>query len=78
MFGIDHYFSFIAAILIFQAVPGPGTFTILAITARYGTKAGFSAMAGILLGDFSLGHFVSSACKDVSVIFLICLVGLAD
>ena len=53
MFGIDHYFSFIAAILIFQAVPGPGTFTILAITARYGTKAGFSAMAGILLGDFT-------------------------
>lgn len=52
MFDIQHYASFLIAILVFQAVPGPGTLAILDATARHGTRAGFGAVLGTLLGDF--------------------------
>jgi threonine/homoserine/homoserine lactone efflux protein len=52
MFGIQHYASFVTAILIFQLVPGPGTLAILSATARDGVRAGLSAVLGTLLGDF--------------------------
>ena len=29
MFGIQHYASFVGAVLVFQVVPGPGTLAIL-------------------------------------------------
>lgn len=51
-FGILHYPSFVAAILLFQAVPGPGTVAILRATARGGFGAGMGAVAGTLAGDF--------------------------
>lgn len=51
MFDIQHYASFIAAILLFQMAPGPGTLTILGATARSGIAAGFGAACGTLLGD---------------------------
>jgi leucine efflux protein len=51
MFGIQNYGSFIAAILIFQMVPGPGTIAILNAVARNGKRAGFGAVVGTLLGD---------------------------
>jgi leucine efflux protein len=51
MFDIQNYGSFIAAILIFQLMPGPGTFAILNATARNGLGAGFGAVGGTLLGD---------------------------
>lgn len=52
MFDIQNYASFIAAILIFQLIPGPGTLAILTATARHGIGAGFGAVMGTLLGDF--------------------------
>ena len=52
MFGIQHYASFVTAILIFQLVPGPGTLAILGATARDGVPAGLGAVLGTLLGDF--------------------------
>lgn len=51
MFDIQHYASFIAAILVFQAIPGAGTIAILNATARGGRRAGFAAVAGTLAGD---------------------------
>ncbi|WP_095143622.1 MULTISPECIES: LysE family translocator [unclassified Pseudomonas] len=51
MFDIQNYGSFIAAIVIFQLMPGPGTFAILNATARNGIGAGFGAVIGTLLGD---------------------------
>lgn len=53
MFDIQHYPSFIAAVLVFQAVPGPGTLAILNATARNGIGAGMGAVAGTLVGDFA-------------------------
>ena len=52
MFDIQNYASFIAAILVFQLVPGPGTLAILNATARNGVRAGLAAVLGTLCGDF--------------------------
>lgn len=51
MFGIEHYSSFLLAILVFQLIPGPGTIAILNATARHGISVGFAAVCGTLLGD---------------------------
>src|SRR5690349_9299446 len=50
-FDIQNYGSFIAAIVAFQMVPGPGTTAILNATARNGASAGMGAVFGTLLGD---------------------------
>ncbi len=52
MFDIQNYASFIAAIVIFQLIPGPGTLAILNATARNGVGAGMGAVVGTLVGDF--------------------------
>ena len=59
MFGIQNYTSFLAAILIFQLVPGAGTLVILNATARDGVSAGLGAVSGTLSGDFL--YMVSAA-----------------
>jgi leucine efflux protein len=51
VFEIQNYTSFIAAIVVFQLIPGPGTLTILNATARNGVGAGLGAVVGTLLGD---------------------------
>ncbi len=51
MFDIQHYGSFIAAVLIFQLAPGPGTLAILTATGRHGVSGGMAAVAGTLCGD---------------------------
>ncbi|MFA5921953.1 MAG: LysE family translocator [Methylococcaceae bacterium] len=53
MFDIQNYVSFIAAILVFQLIPGPGTLAILNATARNGIGAGLGAVMGTLLGDLT-------------------------
>lgn len=50
IFDIQHYASFLIAILVFQAVPG--TVAILNTTARNGVRAGFGTVPGTLLGNF--------------------------
>lgn len=52
MFDIQNYTSFLAAIIVFQLVPGAGTLAILNATARNGIGAGLSAALGTLVGDF--------------------------
>ncbi len=52
MFGIQHYASFVGAVLVFQLIPGPGTLAILNATARGGLRAGMGAVLGTLAGDF--------------------------
>lgn len=53
MFDIQNYYSFIAAIFVFQLIPGAGTIAILNATARNGIQAGLGAVFGTLLGDFA-------------------------
>jgi threonine/homoserine/homoserine lactone efflux protein len=52
VFGIHDYTSFVAAIIVFQLIPGPGTLAILNATARNGVGAGMGAVVGTLVGDF--------------------------
>jgi len=52
VFEIQNYASFVCAILLFQAIPGPGTLAILTATARSGIGAGCGAVMGTLVGDF--------------------------
>jgi RhtB (resistance to homoserine/threonine) family protein len=51
MLDIQNYASFVAAILVFQVIPGPGAVAILNATARDGRAAGMAAVTGTLLGD---------------------------
>ena len=51
MFGIADYGAFCAAILVFLALPGPGTFALLTSTAKGGLRAGAAATLGVIVGD---------------------------
>ncbi len=51
MLGIHNYTSFVAAVVAFQLVPGPGTLVILNATARHGVRSGMGAVFGTLAGD---------------------------
>jgi threonine/homoserine/homoserine lactone efflux protein len=54
MLGITDYWAFVAAVLVFLMLPGPGTFTVLASTARAGLRGGYAALAGLMVGDWLL------------------------
>lgn len=49
--GISDYGTYCIAILVFLAIPGPGTFTLLTSTAKGGFRAGAAATLGLILGD---------------------------
>lgn len=51
MFGITDYGAFCAAILLFLALPGPGTFALLTSTGKGGFRAGAAATFGVIVGD---------------------------
>jgi leucine efflux protein len=51
MFGITDYGAFCSTILLFLALPGPGTFALLTSTGKGGFKGGAAATLGLLLGD---------------------------
>ena len=51
MFGISDYGAFCAAILVFLALPGPGTFALLTSTGKGGFRAGAQATSGLIVGD---------------------------
>ncbi len=49
--GISDYGAFCAAILLFLALPGPGTFTLLTSVGKGGMRAGAAATFGVIAGD---------------------------
>jgi len=49
--GIQDLWTFVAAVLVFLALPGPGTFTLLTATGRGVVRCGYTALFGLLLGD---------------------------
>jgi threonine/homoserine/homoserine lactone efflux protein len=51
MFGITDYGAFCATIVLFLALPGPGTFALLTATGQGGFRAGAAATFGLILGD---------------------------
>lgn len=51
LLGIADYPAFCLAVLVFLALPGPGTFALLTSTAKGGFRAGAAATFGLILGD---------------------------
>ena len=54
MLGIADFGAFCATILLFLALPGPGTFALLTSTGKGGFRAGAAATLGVILGDQAL------------------------
>ena len=51
MLGISDFGAFCATIVLFLALPGPGTFALLTSTGKGGFRAGAAATFGLILGD---------------------------
>jgi threonine/homoserine/homoserine lactone efflux protein len=51
VFGIADYGAFCAAVLLFLALPGPGTLALLTSTGQSGFRAGAATTLGLILGD---------------------------
>lgn len=51
MLGIGDFGAYCAAILLFLALPGPGTFALLTSTAKGGVRGGAAATLGLIAGD---------------------------
>ena len=51
MFGVADYGAFVAAILVFLAIPGPGNLALITSTGKGGIRGGLGATFGIIAGD---------------------------
>jgi len=51
MLGVADYGAFVAAILIFLAIPGPGNLALITSTGKGGIAGGMAATLGIIAGD---------------------------
>ena len=51
MFGIADYGAFVAAIIVFLLIPGPGNLALISSTGKGGLKGGVAATFGLILGD---------------------------
>jgi len=52
--GISDFWAFVAAVLVFLMLPGPGTFAVLTSTAKGGVRGGYAALAGLMTADWLL------------------------
>ncbi len=50
-FGISDYGSFVAAIILFLAIPGPGNLALITSTSKGGVPGGLGATLGVIAGD---------------------------
>ena len=51
MFGIADYGAFVAAIVLFLAIPGPGNLALITSTGKGGIRGGLAATLGLMAGD---------------------------
>lgn len=51
MLGIADYGAFVAAIVLFLAIPGPGNLALITSTSKGGIAGGLAATFGIIAGD---------------------------
>ena len=51
MFGIADYGAFVAAIIVFLCIPGPGNLALITSTGKSGIRAGLATTAGMIAGD---------------------------
>jgi leucine efflux protein len=51
MFGVADYGAFVAAIIVFLAIPGPGNLALITSTGKGGIRGGLAATVGVIAGD---------------------------
>ncbi len=51
MFGIADYGAFVATIILFLAIPGPGNLALITSTGKGGVRGGLAATLGVIAGD---------------------------
>ena len=51
MFGIADYGAFVAAIVLFLLIPGPGNLALITSTSKGGVRGGMAATLGVIAGD---------------------------
>ena len=51
MFGVADYGAFVAAIVLFLAIPGPGNLALITSTGKGGVRGGLAATLGVIAGD---------------------------
>lgn len=51
MFGIADYGAFVAAIIVFLLIPGPGNLALITSTGKGGVRGGLAATLGVIVGD---------------------------
>jgi threonine/homoserine/homoserine lactone efflux protein len=51
LFGIADYWAFVAAIVVFLAIPGPGNLALITSTSKGGIRGGLAATLGVMAGD---------------------------
>lgn len=51
MFGVADYWAFVAAVIVFLAIPGVGNLAIITSTGKGGVAGGLAATLGVIVGD---------------------------
>jgi leucine efflux protein len=51
MFGVADYGAFVAAIIVFLLIPGPGNLALITSTSKGGIAGGLAATLGVIAGD---------------------------
>jgi leucine efflux protein len=51
MLGVTDYGAFVAAIIVFLLIPGPGNLALITSTGKGGIRGGVAATIGVILGD---------------------------
>lgn len=51
MFGISDYGAFVAAMIVFLLIPGPGNLALITSTSKGGVAGGMGATMGVIAGD---------------------------
>jgi leucine efflux protein len=51
MFGVVDYGAFVAAVIVFLAIPGPGNLALIMSTNKGGVRGGLAATLGIIAAD---------------------------
>jgi len=51
MLGVTDYGAFVAAVIVFLAIPGPGNLALITSTSKGGIRGGVAATLGVILGD---------------------------
>ena len=51
MFGVSDYGAFVAAMIVFLLIPGPGNLALITSTSKGGVSGGMGATLGVIAGD---------------------------